>query len=182
MTPQLNSEIEAVLRALKEGRSLSEKSKWPWHVSIIEGDFLPAYGSDVFNLFKQKSEPSLGSASYPCPARLWKADHCQKRANGRGTFRSLKVISCRPTALMCSIYLSRNPRHRLDLLPIHVRPAYGRPSTGHYADSTWPVPVSVTSNGFASASCRNLDESKRAIFSIIRDAIFLSILRQHKRQ
>src|ERR1041384_7149657 len=128
MTPQLNSEIEAVLRALKEGRSLSEKSKWPWHVSIIEGDFLPAYGSDVFNLFKQKSETSLGSASYPCSARLWKA------------------------------------------------------STVHYADSTWPVPVSVTSNGFASASCRNLDESKRAIFSIIRDAIFLSILRQHKRQ
>jgi|ERR1041384_1265942 hypothetical protein len=73
MTPQLNSEIEAVLRALKEGRSLSEKSKWPWHVSIIEGDFLPAYGSDVFNLFKQKSETSLGSASYPCSARLWKA-------------------------------------------------------------------------------------------------------------
>lgn len=73
MTPQLNSEIEAVLRALREGRSLSEKSKWPWHVSIIEGDFLPAYSSHVFDLFKQKSEILTGSPSYPCSARLWKA-------------------------------------------------------------------------------------------------------------
>lgn len=65
-------EIQRVFDALRGGRLLSVKSKWPWHVSKIERSFEGDYARSVVDALSRND--FVGNVGRrPCSARLWKA-------------------------------------------------------------------------------------------------------------
>ena len=71
MRPADTGELMEILDALRQGRSLSDRFKWPWHVSRIEGTLLPAYASDVVEALGRLERPLTRPAT-PCSSALWK--------------------------------------------------------------------------------------------------------------
>lgn len=74
MTVRRN-DLGQVLEALRHGRALSDRDKWPWHVSAIECELLPAYAVSLEEALRARAESAASDQFFGTvlTARLWKA-------------------------------------------------------------------------------------------------------------
>jgi len=67
----LDTQIIEVIGALKAGRLVSDKNKWPWHVSAV-GGLLPYYALAVQAAVSPPAIKAESRPCHPCSASLWK--------------------------------------------------------------------------------------------------------------